>query len=147
MSLPNLRSPTSTTGSGPVKACRTCLTISQSRRLPGLAMDQVLRGDDDGSDLFARAGTLHGHLGQQGLNAFWTRTGRNWYKSIPRFPVYELQTPFEAKSICAACPVYPAIILTGISPTANASSDGEIRIFYDWIAPNRAYWREPLEVI
>jgi hypothetical protein len=30
----------------------------------------------------------------------------------------------------------------------NASSDGEIRIFYDWIAAQQeAFWREPLEVI
>jgi hypothetical protein len=43
----------------------------------------------------------------------------------------------------------PAIVLTGISPSGlNASSDGEIRIFYDWIAAQQeAHWREPLEVI
>ena len=43
----------------------------------------------------------------------------------------------------------PAIVLTGISPSGlNASSDGEIRIFYDWIAAQQeAFWREPLEVI
>ena len=43
----------------------------------------------------------------------------------------------------------PAIVLTGISPSGlNASSDGEIRIFYDWIAAQQeAFWREPIEVI
>jgi hypothetical protein len=43
----------------------------------------------------------------------------------------------------------PAIILTGISPSGlNASSDGEIRIFYDWVAAQQeAFWREPLETI
>jgi len=43
----------------------------------------------------------------------------------------------------------PTIILTGISPSGlNASSDGEIRVFYDWIAAQQeAYWREPLETI
>lgn len=43
----------------------------------------------------------------------------------------------------------PAIILTGISPSGlNASSEGEIRVFYDWIAAQQeAFWREPLEVI
>ena len=43
----------------------------------------------------------------------------------------------------------PAIVLTGISPSGlNASSDGEIRIFYDWIAAQQeAHWRAPLEVI
>ena len=43
----------------------------------------------------------------------------------------------------------PAIVLTGISPSGlNASSDGEIRIFYDWIAAQQeAFWREPLETI
>jgi len=43
----------------------------------------------------------------------------------------------------------PSVILTGISPSGlNASSDGEIRIFYDWIAAQQeAHWRAPIEVI
>lgn len=43
----------------------------------------------------------------------------------------------------------PAIILTGISPSGlNASSDGEIRVFYDWIAAQQeAFWRHPLEIV
>jgi hypothetical protein len=43
----------------------------------------------------------------------------------------------------------PAMILTGISPSGlNASSEGELRAFEDWIAAQQeAYWRKPLEVI
>ena len=43
----------------------------------------------------------------------------------------------------------PAIILTGISPSGlNASSDGEIRVFYDWIAAQQeAFWRDPIKKI
>jgi phage-related protein (TIGR01555 family) len=43
----------------------------------------------------------------------------------------------------------PSVILTGITPSGlNASSDGDIRVFYDWIkAQQEAYWRDPLEVI
>ena len=41
-----------------------------------------------------------------------------------------------------------AIILTGISPSGlNASSEGEIRVFYDWIsAVQEAYYLEPLTI-
>jgi phage-related protein (TIGR01555 family) len=43
----------------------------------------------------------------------------------------------------------PSVILTGITPSGlNASSDGDIRVFYDWIkAQQEAYWRDPLEII
>lgn len=50
--------------------------------------------------------------------------------------------------MCSASRV-PAIILTGISPSGlNASSEGEIRAWYDWIAAQQeAHYRKPLETI
>jgi uncharacterized protein len=43
----------------------------------------------------------------------------------------------------------PSVILTGISPQGlNPSADGEIRVFYDWIAAQQeAFWRTPIETI
>ena len=43
----------------------------------------------------------------------------------------------------------PAIVLTGISPSGlNATSEGEIRVFYDWImAQLEAFYREPIETV
>jgi len=43
----------------------------------------------------------------------------------------------------------PAIVFTGISPGGlNANSEGELKVFYDWIKSQQdAYWREPLEII
>ncbi len=43
----------------------------------------------------------------------------------------------------------PMIILTGISPSGlNASNEGEIKVWYDWIrSQQNAWYREPIEII
>lgn len=73
-------------------------------------------------------------------------------------PVYNLKVAdghlpeFYANGIlvhnCSVSKI-PAMILTGISPSGlNASSDGEIRTFYDWVAAQQqAFWAKPLDTV
>lgn len=111
------------------------------------AMDQVLQGDDDGSDLFARAELFTATRSNKGLMLLDKDREELVQINTPLSGLHELQAQSQ-EHMCSVSRM-PAIILTGISPSGlNASSDGEIRIFYDWIAAQQeAYWREPLEVI
>jgi len=67
--------------------------------------------------------------------------------NTPLSGLHELQA--QSQEHMCSCSRMPAIVLTGISPSGlNASSDGEIRVFYDWIAAQQtAYWRAPVETI
>ena len=111
------------------------------------AMDQVLQGDDDGTDLFARAELFTATRSNKGLMLLDKDLEELVQINTPLSGLHELQAQSQ-EHMCSVSRM-PAIILTGISPSGlNASSDGEIRIFYDWIAAQQeAYWREPLEVI
>ena len=111
------------------------------------AMDQVLQGDDDGSDLFARAELFTATRSNKGLMLLDKDREELVQINTPLSGLHELQAQSQ-EHMCSVSRM-PAIVLTGISPSGlNASSDGEIRIFYDWIAAQQeAYWREPLEVI
>ena len=111
------------------------------------AMDQVLQGDDDGTDLFARAELFTATRSNKGLMLLDKDREELVQINTPLSGLHELQAQSQ-EHMCSVSRM-PAIILTGISPSGlNASSDGEIRIFYDWIsAQQEAYWREPLEVI
>lgn len=111
------------------------------------AMDQVLQGDDDGSDLFARAELFTATRSNKGLMLLDKDREELVQINTPLSGLHELQAQSQ-EHMCSVSRM-PAIVLTGISPSGlNASSDGEIRIFYDWIAAQQeAHWREPLEVI
>lgn len=111
------------------------------------AMDQVLQGDDDGSDLFARAELFTATRSNKGLMLLDKDREELVQINTPLSGLHELQAQSQ-EHMCSVSRM-PAIVLTGISPSGlNASSDGEIRIFYDWIAAQQeAFWREPLEVI
>jgi phage-related protein (TIGR01555 family) len=52
----------------------------------------------------------------------------------------------QAQEHMAACAQIPLVVLTGITPSGlNASSEGEIRIYYDWIHDQQeAMFRKPL---
>ena len=110
-------------------------------------MDQVLQGNDNGDDLFARADLFTAGRSNRGLMLI----------DKDREDIVQVNTPLsglddlQAQSQEHMCSVSrtPAIVLTGISPTGlNASSEGEIRVFYDWIAAQQnAFWREPIETI
>lgn len=111
------------------------------------SMDQVLQGDDDGSDLFARATLFTATRSNKGLMLLDKEREELVQINTPLSGLQELQAQSQ-EHMCSVSRM-PAIVLTGISPSGlNASSDGEIRIFYDWIAAQQeAHWREPLEVI
>jgi hypothetical protein len=111
------------------------------------AMDQVLQGDDDGSDVFARADLFTATRSNRGLMLLDKEREELVQVNTPLSGLHELQAQSQ-EHMCSVSRT-PAIILTGISPSGlNASSDGEIRIFYDWIAAQQeAFWRAPLETI
>ena len=111
------------------------------------SMDQVLQGDDDGSSLFARATLFTATRSNKGLMILDKEREDLIQINTPLSGLHELQAQSQ-EHMCSVSRI-PAIILTGISPSGlNASSDGEIRIFYDWIsAQQEAYWRQPIETI
>jgi phage-related protein (TIGR01555 family) len=111
------------------------------------SMDQVLQGDDDGTDLFARAELFTATRSNKGLMLLDKEREEIVQINTPLSGLHELQAQSQ-EHMCSVSRT-PAIVLTGISPSGlNASSDGEIRIFYDWIAAQQeAYWRDPIEVI
>jgi hypothetical protein len=110
------------------------------------SMDQVLQGDDDGTDLFARADLFTAGRSNKGLMLLDKDREELVQVNVPLGGLHELQS--QAQELQCSVSRIPAIILTGISPSGlNASSEGEIRVFYDWInAQQEAYWRDPLEV-
>ncbi len=111
------------------------------------SMDQILQGDDDGADLLARADLFTAMRSNKGLMLMDKEREELIQVNTPLSGLHELQAQSQ-EQMCSVSRM-PAIVLTGISPSGlNASSDGEIRIFYDWIAAQQeAFWREPLEVI
>lgn len=111
------------------------------------SMEQILQGDDDGADLLARADLFNATRSNKGLMLLDKDREELTQVNAPLSGLHELQAQSQ-EHMCSVSRM-PAIILTGISPSGlNASSDGEIRVFYDWIAAQQeAYWREPLETI
>lgn len=111
------------------------------------SMDQVLQGDDDGADLMNRADLFTATRSNKGLMLLDKEREELVQVNTPLSGLHELQAQSQ-EHLCSISRM-PAIILTGISPSGlNASSDGEIRVFYDWIsAQQEAFWREPLETI
>lgn len=111
------------------------------------SMDQILQGGDDGSDLTKRAQLFTANRSNLGLMLLDMEHEELVQVNTPLSGLHELQAQSQ-EQMCSVSRT-PAIILTGISPGGlNASSDSEIRVFYDWIAAQQnAFWRSPLEVI
>lgn len=112
------------------------------------SMDQVLQDDEDaGLNLINRATLFTKLKSNKGLMLVDKEREEILQVNTPLSGLHELQAQSQ-EHMCSVSRI-PAIILTGISPSGlNASSDGEIRVFYDWIAAQQeAYWREPLETI
>jgi len=116
----------------------TCLATS---------MEQILQGNDDGADLFKRADLFTAMRSNKGLMLLDKDREELVQVNTPLSGLHELQA--QSQEHMCSCSRMPAIVLTGISPSGlNASSDGEIRVFYDWIAAQQtAYWRAPVETI
>jgi uncharacterized protein len=110
-------------------------------------MSQLLSGTDDGSSLFDRADFFTATRSNRGLMLLDKEREEIQQVNTPLGGLSELQAQAQ-ESMCSATRL-PAIILTGISPSGlNATSDGEIRVFYDWIAAQQqAFWRDPIETI
>lgn len=111
------------------------------------AMDQVLQGDDDGSDIIARAKLFIAMRNNQNLMMLDSDREEIVQVNTPLSGLHELQAQAQ-EHMCSTSRI-PAVILTGISPSGlNASSEGEIRVFYDWIsAQQEAYYRYPIDII
>lgn len=67
--------------------------------------------------------------------------------NTPLSGLHELQAQSQ-EQMCMYARM-PAVVLTGLSPNGlNASSDGEIRAFYDWIAAQQeSHMRKPIQTI
>lgn len=111
------------------------------------SMDQVLQGTDDGAGVFARAELFTLTRSNKGVMLLDKENEEIIQTNTPLSGLHELQAQSQ-EQMCSVSRM-PAIILTGISPGGlNASSDSEIRVFYDWIAAQQeAYWRAPLDII
>lgn len=111
------------------------------------SMDQVLQGDDDGVDVFKRAELFTRTRSNLGLMLMDKDREELVQLNTPLSGLHELQSQSQ-EQMCSVSHI-PAIILTGISPSGlNASSDGEVRMFYDWIsALQEAFFSQPLDVM
>jgi len=111
------------------------------------SMEQVLQGADDGTNLLARAQLFTATRSNRGLMLLDSEREDLVQQNVPLGGLHELQAQSQ-EHMCSITRI-PAVILTGISPSGlNASSEGEIRVFYDWIsAQQESFWRYPLEVI
>lgn len=110
-------------------------------------MGQVLQGSDGGQNLITRARLFNATRNNQGLALLDKNTEEITQVNTPLSGLHELQS--QAQEHMCAVSRTPAMILTGISPQGlNASSEGEIRAWYDWIAAQQtAYWRVVIETI
>jgi uncharacterized protein len=108
-------------------------------------MAQVLQGTCDGSDVNARADLFTLTRSNRGLMLLDKESEELDQVNTPLSGLHELQAQSQ-EQMCSVSRM-PAIILTGISPGGlNASSDSEIRVFYDWISSQQnAFYRHPLE--
>lgn len=108
-------------------------------------MGQVLQGRCDGTDLFARADMFTLTKSNRGLMLLDQDREDLVQLNTPLSGLHELQ----AQALEQLCVVsrQPAVVWTGISPSGlNASSEGELRTFYDWISSQQeAFWKAPLQ--
>lgn len=112
------------------------------------SMDQALNGDDEAAvSLFARIKLFIATRSNKGVMILDKEREELVQQNVPLASLDKLQA--QAQEHMCSVSRMPAIVLTGISPTGlNASSDGEIRTFYDWIAAQQeAFWRSPIETI
>lgn len=109
-------------------------------------MAQMLQGDCDGADIFNRADMFTLTKSNRGLMMADKDGEEIEQLNTPLSGLHELQAQAQEHQ-CSVVRI-PAMILTGISPTGmNASSEGEIRSFYDWVSSQQeAYYYHPLEI-
>ena len=109
-------------------------------------MQNVLSDPDcDGSGLVARADLFTLYRSNKGLMLLDNGEEDLVQLNTPLSGLSDLQGQ-ALEQLCVVSRM-PAMILTGISPSGlNASSEGEIRVFYDWISSlQESVWKEPLD--
>lgn len=105
-------------------------------------MSQVLQGDCDGTDVFARADMFTLTKSNRGLMMVDMEGEEIQQINTPLSGLHELQAQAQEHQ-CSVTRI-PTMILTGISPTGmNASSEGEIRAFYDWLSSQQETFYKP----
>jgi phage-related protein (TIGR01555 family) len=109
------------------------------------AMDQVLTGGDDGSNLFDRIKLFTACRSNKGVMALDKDREELEQIAVPLGGLHELQ----AQALEQLCVVSrePATVLTGITPSGFGNvAEGEVRIWYDYIAAQQeAYYRAPIQ--
>lgn len=94
-------------------------------------LSTLLQGHD-GEDVFQRADLFNGLRDNKGIMLLNHDTEDFGNVSVPLGSLDQLQAQSQ-EQICSATGI-PLVKYTGISPHGlNASSEGEIRVFYDWI--------------
>jgi phage-related protein (TIGR01555 family) len=111
------------------------------------SMDQMLSGENEGDDLIKRAQLLAAYRDNQGVILLDKDREELEQIAVPLSGLHELQA--QAQEHMCSVSRMPAIILTGIEPSGlNASSEGSIRTFYDWIhAKQESNYRDPIDFI
>lgn len=107
-------------------------------------MAQVLNGSD-GGDVFDRVEMYVNMQSNLGMGVLDKETEDILQVNTPLSGLSDLQA--QSQEHMAAVSRIPTMILTGISPSGlNASSDGEIRAFYDWIgAMQEDFYYQPVD--
>lgn len=109
--------------------------------------DMLTDPTNDGSSLLNRAELFNANRDNQGLFLLDFTAEELVQVNTPLSNLSELQA--QAQEHMCAVSRQPAIILTGIEPTGlNASSEGSMRAWYDWIAAQQeAFYRLPIQII
>jgi phage-related protein (TIGR01555 family) len=108
------------------------------------AMDQVLTGGDDGSNLFDRIKLFTATRSNKGVMALDKEREELEQIAVPLGGLHELQAQAQ-EQMCSASRE-PAVVMTGVSPSGFGNvAEGEIRIWYDWIhSQQEAHDRVPI---
>jgi hypothetical protein len=112
-------------------------------------LSALLQGDIDGAagDVIKRAQLFTATRNNLGLMLLDKDSEEMGQINTPLSGLHELQA--QAQEFMSTVSRIPSVILTGSSPGGlNASSEGEIRVFYDWIsAQQEAFWRPAIDII
>lgn len=111
------------------------------------SMEQVLQGEEDGTELFQRADLFTAGRSNKGVMLTDMEREELNMLNAPLGGLHELQA--QAQEHMCSVSTQPAIKLTGISPSGlNASSEGEIKVWYDRVsALQESDYRKPIEIV
>jgi hypothetical protein len=111
-------------------------------------MEQALQGGEEGMEsVFDRADMFTLMRSNRGLMVLDKETEEIGQTNTPLSGLDSLQSQAQ-EHMCSVSRI-PAMILTGISPSGmNASSEGEIRAFYDWVSSQQeSFWKKPIDIM